>query len=351
MNGTKLLLNMSSSGVIHIWNFIIGLGPAFWDEGVDDWWPNYGQPGQPGEGMDHYPTDFTRDVTPIPCHSHNDYWRKRPLYDAIHYGCTGVEADVWTFPDDPELYVGHSTSALTKNRTFTAMYVNPIADILDKMNNQSDFETGDHKPRGVFDEDPDQSLILLVDFKHDGRKIFDMVYEQLQRLRDSDYLTYWNGEEVVSRPVTVVGTGDTPFDMVIANTTYRSIFFDAPLSQLAANADEMQKGQGSIGVTAEDKFDSSNSYYASINFRAALGSRFWHRFSFAQLQTLRSQIKGAQQAGLKARYWGAPSWPISERNAIWTILWEEGVGMLNVDDLLSASRMDWRRKQDRGRTA
>ncbi|MBE7182551.1 MAG: hypothetical protein INR71_15325 [Terriglobus roseus] len=324
----------------------------FWDEAVDDWWPSYGRPGEIGEGISHYPTDFTRDVTPIPCHSHNDYWRKRPLYDALHYGCTGVEADVWTFPSDPALYVGHSASALTKNRTFTAMYVDPIADILDAMNNRTAFPSSRTTPRGVFDEDPDQALVLLVDFKNGDKDIFEMVFAQTQRLRDADYLTHWDGHKVVERPVTIVGTGNTPFDMIVSNTTYRSIFFDAPLSQLAlssadADAGATQHGQGTIGVSADSKFDASNSYYASINFRAAFGSRFWHRFSDKQLRTLRAQVAGAKRAGLKARYWGAPGWPIAERNAIWKLLWEEDVGVLNADDLLSVSKMDWRTRVER----
>ena len=60
--------------------------------------------------------DVTRDVTPVQCHSHNDYWRRVPLYDALRWGCTGVEADVWLF--DEELYVGHNTNALTRDGTF-----------------------------------------------------------------------------------------------------------------------------------------------------------------------------------------------------------------------------------------
>ncbi|KAL8947372.1 MAG: hypothetical protein Q9222_006338 [Ikaeria aurantiellina] len=47
------------------------------------------------QALTTWPTDFSRDITPIPCHSHNDYWRRVPLYDALAAGCTGVEADVW----------------------------------------------------------------------------------------------------------------------------------------------------------------------------------------------------------------------------------------------------------------
>ena len=36
---------------------------------------SWGAPGSPTHEDAHYPTDFSRDITPIPCHSHNDYWR------------------------------------------------------------------------------------------------------------------------------------------------------------------------------------------------------------------------------------------------------------------------------------
>ena len=35
--------------------------------------------------------DITRNVVPLKCHSHNDYWRRVPLYQALHAGCTSVE--------------------------------------------------------------------------------------------------------------------------------------------------------------------------------------------------------------------------------------------------------------------
>lgn len=120
-----------------------------WDNQDDNFLPNWGQPGQLGEGLSHYPTDFTRDVVPIPCHSHNDYWRRVPLFEAIHYGCTGVEADVWLFDD--ELFVGHNLGSLTKNRTLRKMYIDPLLDILDHQNPSTPFNNSSRQ--GVFDED------------------------------------------------------------------------------------------------------------------------------------------------------------------------------------------------------
>lgn len=42
--------------------------------------------------------------------------------------------------------------------------------------------------------------------------------------------------------------------------------------------------------------------------------------------------------GLKRRYWGEPQWPISLRDKVWFKLTTLGVGMLNVDDLVSVRK-------------
>ncbi|KAF7197929.1 Altered inheritance of mitochondria protein 6-like [Pseudocercospora fuligena] len=345
-------------GLLHILQVLIGRAQLFWDNDVyDNWMPDWGKSGQPGDGLSHYPTDATRDVIPIPCHSHNDYWRKRPLFDAIHWGCTGVEADVWLF--DEELYVGHNTASLTKNRTFRNLYINPLVDLLDKMNPNSTFSpnTTGH---GVFDEDPNQSLILLVDFKTNGRDTYPYVHKQLEALREKDYLTYHDGNEIQKRPVTVVGTGNTPFDMVVSEKR-RDIFFDAPLDKMWEPARSSERsesdeplsltstiafsgGQGNVGtglVTSADDFNSTNSYYASVSFTKTVGFVWRGHLSHKQMDIIRGQIRGAQRRGLKARYWDTPGWPINLRNHIWHVLMKEGADMLNVDDLKGAAVQNW----------
>jgi hypothetical protein len=100
------------------------------------------------------------------------------------------------------------------------------------MNTANELSDASSIPRGVFDEAPDQTLVLLVDFKTNGRETFPVVLEQLQALREKDYLTYHDGTTLHSRPVTVVGTGNTPFDMITGMPSRRDIFFDAPLDEM-----------------------------------------------------------------------------------------------------------------------
>jgi hypothetical protein len=337
-------------------SILIGLGPLFWDPDFDRFFPNWGQVGEPGEGVTGYPTDFTRDVIPIPCHSHNDYWRRVPLYEAIHYGCTSVEADVWLF-DDEELYVGHMAAALTRNRTFRSLYVDPIARLLDQQNPSTHFSKDTRN--GVFDQEPSQSLILLVDFKTDGVALFPYVESHLAALRNKNYLTYFDGKEIIPGPVTVVGTGNAPFHLIAANSTYRDIFFDAPLDQLtsyttwSSHPDSIERRSGGQGQTGVDpalgsaQFTSENSFYASVDFKKTIGFPWRGHLSQNQRHKLRQQIRAAQDKGLKARYWNTPNWPKGLRNHVWSVLIKEGADYLNVDDLKAAAKADWRRKKDR----
>lgn len=335
------------SGVIFLLQVIIGEPRTFWDADPINFLPEWGMARRPGSATVKYPSEATRDIIPIPCHSHNDYLRRVPLFDAIHFGCTGVEADVWL--SDGELYVGHEKTAPTKNRTFESLYVKPLVELLHQMNLYSDHSNStDH---GAFDTTPNQSLVLLVDIKTDGRKTFPYVHSQLEALRSKNFLTYWDGDKLHPRAITVVGTGNTPFEMVVEDKNHRDIFFDAPLEALRgelqhSNLQGMSPsgGQGTTSSeeTAVDQFDTSTSYYASTSFQHSVGSIRRGRLSNKQLGIIRQHISSAKERGLKARYWDTPVWPIHLRHYVWTTLVEEGVDVLNVDDLRGATVEDWK---------
>ncbi|RMZ71189.1 altered inheritance of mitochondria 6 [Pyrenophora seminiperda CCB06] len=343
------------SGLLHIINVILGYVPTFLDGAAD---PNAFDWNQQDESSI---LDITRDVTPVPCHSHNDYWRRVPLYDALRWGCTGVEADVWLFNN--ELYVGHNTGALTQNNTFRTMYVDPLVKMLNHKNEVGQFATSYDIKNGVFDTEPARTLVLLVDFKNNGHEIFPVVSQQLTALREKGYLSYYDGNYTIEGAVTVVATGNAPFDLITANSTYRDIFFDAPLDKLQASPSSTQLssdnvvdiakrggggregggggGQGTVGTNASSIFDATNSYYASVNFGSSIGWIWSGHISDTQLAKIRSQIREARKRGLQARYWSAPKWPIGLRNKVWNMLVEEGVGYLNGDDLKGMATLDW----------
>jgi len=339
-------IGSSIISVLLIVNIFIGVAFLFVPPGGYDPFINWGKPGTSTEGLAWYPTDFLRDVIPIPCHSHNDYWRKVPLFSALYTGCIGVEADVWHFGD--MLYVGHNTAALTANRTFQSLYINPLVEILERQNPKTEFYNG--SLHGVFDTDPEQSLTLLVDVKTNGFDTWPVVLEQLEPLRERGWLSFVENDVIHRRPITVVGTGGAPFDLLTANATYRDAFYDAPLNLMNQDqeaAARVKKSsfldalsftrprdspQGKTGTSPTDDYNPLNSFYASVSFRSSVGPVWW-RLNSDQIQLIRSQIQGAHQRGLKARFWDQPSWPKSLRNHVWDVLIKEQIDLLNVDDL------------------
>ncbi len=218
-------------------------------------------------------------------------------------------------------------------------------------------------------------MTLLIDLKTGGAETWPWVLKQLEPLRERGWLSFMQEGEVHIRPITVVGTGNTPFDVLTANSTYRDAFFDAPLETMwesrngspgsstdwlsdssssdpdseseenpnqPSNAKDTQNlGQGLSGTTPSSEFTPLNSYYASVSFGSSVG-RIWRgRLNPRKLLIIRGQVRGAHRRGLKVRYWDLPAWPLGLRNHVWDVLVREGVDLLNVDDLRGVSRIAW----------
>lgn len=365
-------------GILNLLTVWLGFGAGFNSEDDVDYLFD-SQANIPDE-LKHWPTDTTADIHPIACHSHNDYWRKEPLFTALSVGCQSVEADIWLYNND--LYVGHSASSLTKSRTLRSLYVDPLQTILDKQNPVSEFHPDLDKPRnGIFDTDAEQSLILLIDFKTDGDITFDSLSSHLEPLRQRHYLTHFNGSHVVQGPITVVLTGNAPWNRVVESTNYRDMFFDAPLdlmynvdpdsipvsettdlSALVADgtetmsfdsttstADDQGQGRSGAAPTNPAAYSPANSYFASVDFKKALFHKlplpwqypFRGTLTDEQIEIIRKQIRGAHLRGLKVRYWGVPDWPRGLRNYLWRVMITEGIDYLNADDLWDAKKGGW----------
>ncbi|KAL8725435.1 MAG: hypothetical protein Q9166_007367 [cf. Caloplaca sp. 2 TL-2023] len=289
---------------------------------------SWGAPGTPTQDQAHYPTDFSRDIVPIPCHSHNDYWRKVPLYDALEAGCTSVEADVWL--KDGDLLVGHTESSLQPGRSLRSLYLDPLLSVLRKENSEEGPTPFPFNVSGIFEMNPNISVTLLLDLKSDGNTTLQTISQQLEPLQAKGWLTRFDGSRIIPGPITVVGTGNTPFDAIQANRT-RNVFFDAPLEDLwgeNAPADRL-------------RYSSQNSFYASTQFSKAIGKLENGFLKPKQVDTIRGQVQAASALGIKARYWDTPTWPIKDRDHVWDVLMHEGVGVLNVDDLTAASHRPW----------
>ncbi|KAK2592346.1 Altered inheritance of mitochondria protein 6 [Conoideocrella luteorostrata] len=303
-----------------------------------------------------YVGDYSRSVIPVPVHSHNDYWRPHPLYSALAAGCMSVEADVWLAPDKNDLLVGHHRPKLSENRTLQSLYINPMRQILDKLNSANDSANSntDEGLSGIYPTSPETTLVLLIDVKGNGTEIWPLVDKQLQPLRERGYLStlqYNSTSNSTSKPVfrqgpiTVVGSGNLGRSNITgvgcdALTRYPDTFFDAPLGALADDSN--------FGTLPGCQADSllgrpvAKFYTASAPFQLEVGTVL-ASFSAGQRAKVRAALQAAKAKNLTSRYWGTPSWPISKRDYIWQELVAEGVGLLNADDIESATRLEWNR--------
>ena len=203
-----------------------------------------------------------------------------------------------------------------------SLYLDPLARVFTKQNvSQASVQ---QREIGVFDADSNVSVILLVDFKSDWYATWPALLAQLQPLRDNNWLTYYDGTRMHRGPLTVVGTGNTPLEFVQSTLRDRFVFFDAPPLSVS-----------------DAIYNSTNSYYVSVNLKDAIGKLWFNRLSIKQEKALKNQIKIVQDKGLKSRYWDTPGWPISVRNMLWLKFTELEVGVLNVDDLESATKWNW----------
>ncbi|KAK0117666.1 Altered inheritance of mitochondria protein 6 [Cadophora gregata] len=267
-------------------------------------------------------SDFTRDITPMSCHSHNDYKRTVPLCEALAAGCTSVEADIFlpTKTASRDLLVGHKSESLTQDRTLQSLYIDPLITTLENLNNSTEEDRGPNNWSGVYQSSPNTTLTLLLDFKSNGAALWPYVDEQLSSLRSKKWLTHWSDtSEMTWAPIIVVATGNAPFDILSNNRTYRDIFYDAPLDDIS-NA----------------IYNNTNSHYASVSMSRAIGRQWFWRFSSKQRDKIGEQVSAARSKGLVARYWDTPTWPVTFKDYVSEVLIEKGVGTLNVDRFSSS---------------
>ncbi|KUJ22427.1 uncharacterized protein LY89DRAFT_680573 [Mollisia scopiformis] len=266
-----------------------------------------------------YPTSLTQGIVPKGIHSHNDYWRDVPFYSALSVGVISTEADVWLY--NGTLHIGHEESALTNARTFESLYINPILSVLQRQNPANSSFVTSKTYNGVFDTSGGQTLYLFVDVKTDGEETWPYVVKALEPLRSAGYLSSTNGSTFTSKPVTVIGTGNTPLNLVqpIASRDY---FWDGPIPTLNSTFSNITSLVSPI---------------ASADFAAVFGNVIGTSLNDTQLALLRAQVKTAHDKGIMLRYWDQPGWPLSTRNGLWRQLRSEGVDLINADDIEAAA--------------
>ncbi len=224
-------------------------------------------------------------------HAHNDYYHKRPLFDALELGFTSIEADV--FLVDGKLLVGHYAHELRPERSLETLYLEPL---------RKHIEANDGR---VFAGE--ERLALLVDFKTDG----PAAYAALAKLLDKYDGVFFDRQDgkLTPRAVEVIITGNRPID-AIAGDKSRRVGIDGRLADL-----DRKTPQELLPLVSESWTD---------HFK-------WRGkgpMPAAERERLRELADQVHQQGRRLRFWAAPDDP-----AVWKELQAAGVDVIGVDDL------------------
>jgi hypothetical protein len=238
------------------------------------------------------------DVEPLErAHAHNDYEHNRPLADALSFGFTSVEADVWLV--DGELRVAHDLVDTRPGVTLQSLYLDPLA--------KRFAQNG-----GSVYRDWDGSLQLLIDIKSDGPTTYAALDEALSAY--PQLMTRWTDGKIKERAVTAVISGNRPLADMSAQRT-RFAGYDGRLSDLHSGLPP------TLMPLVSDNWTNHFTW-------TGIGP-----MPEAEREKLRSIVTTAHANGYRVRFWATPDQPGEARDALWSELVAADVDYINTDDL------------------
>ncbi|WP_425395275.1 phosphatidylinositol-specific phospholipase C/glycerophosphodiester phosphodiesterase family protein [Aeoliella sp.] len=237
--------------------------------------------------------DETRKPTPLRhAHAHNDYYHQRPLLDALDHGFNSVEADIYLV--DGQLLVGHDRHELRPERTLQNLYLEPLAKRV--------------KQQGGYVHQAKVPFYLFIDVKERASATREVLGKQL--LEYKSMVGRRTGEDAPPA-VTIVLSGAEPRRGIMIDGV-RLAGADGRLSELESNA-----SAAAMPVVSDH-----------------WGKHFGEdELTSAQLRRLREVTGEAHESGRIVRFWATPD---SER--LWGTLLDNGVDLINTDDLERLSK-------------
>ncbi|MBI2435873.1 MAG: hypothetical protein HYV26_23715 [Candidatus Hydrogenedentes bacterium] len=231
---------------------------------------------------------------PVPlerAHAHNDYRHARPLLDALELGFCSVEADIHLVQG--KLLVAHDAREVDETRTLERLYLEPLRERAASNNGR------------IFEQGP--AVTLLIDIKTEAEPTYAVLRETL--VDYEDILTHFTDQATEERAVTVLISGDCPREAILGDSPRLSAI-DGRLRDLggALNGHQVPLISGNW----RDTF-------------AWLGKDVMPE---EEVKKLRDIVEKAHAAGQRVRFWGLPARP-----AVWPVLYEAGVDLINADDL------------------
>ncbi|MDR2362318.1 MAG: alkaline phosphatase [Prevotellaceae bacterium] len=232
-------------------------------------------------------TTFRTPAQDIRIHSHNDYLRTVPFYQAYAQQVASIEADVWAVATTDDLLVAHERSGLADTLTLDEAYIRPLVNLF-KRNN------------GRAWRNSDKTLSLLIDLKTPVHPTLDRLANALKR-----YPAVFD-PAVNPMAVRVIVSGVPPNEETLDNTP-AFISFDGTLVDYTPAQRER---------IAMISLDFGN--YSQWNGKGSPVA--------AEREKLEAAIAQVHALGKPIRFWGTPD-GITAWNTFYTL----GVDYINTD--------------------
>jgi alkaline phosphatase len=219
-------------------------------------------------------------------HSHNDYERNEPFWDAYNEHFDSIEADVWCI--DGTLFVSHDRKDVNPERTFEAMYQQPILRVFEQNGGRPWAGSG-------------RTLQLLIDIKETTEPTLGTLVELLNAHRDVF------DPAVNPYAVRVVMTGNVPAPAdFVKYPDY--IFFD-----------------GNLDIEYTDEQLRRIALFSAPFYKYSLW-RGRGRGRRAAWMKVEAAVEHAHALGKPIRFWGAP-----ESKVVYRVFPSRGIDYVNSD--------------------
>ncbi len=224
--------------------------------------------------------------------AHNDYWHKRPLYDALDNGYTHVEADIYL--RGGKLVVAHILPIFKKQKTLERLYFEPLAECINGKNQVAC---------------PDYPVMLMIDIKSDANKTYEALELLLEKYRS--IISGYESGQYIQRQITVVLTGHKPYELLKSQQS-RLAFIDEDLMHVQQD------------TLAKNVYQTASCRYSRILKWTGNGT-----MPPLERERLCAFVLIAHKFGKKVRLWASP-----ENTNVWKELLNCGVDLINTDKLV-----------------
>jgi hypothetical protein len=225
-------------------------------------------------------------------YAHNDYWHKRPLYDALDNGFTHIEADIYL--RDDKLVVAHVLPRLRMHKTLDSLYLKPLVDCINGNNFRANC--------------PEYPVMLMIDIKSSASRTYRALRQLLEKYRPM--LSSCKDGRFIQGKITVVLTGNKPFAL-LRKEKDRLAFIDEDLMQVQKD-------------TVNQNFYQT----ASCRYSRLLSWTGDGPIPQDQHDQLCQYVSAAHRLHKQVRLWASP-----ENKAVWHELLNCGVDLINTDQL------------------